>query len=103
MGVRIRFSRQTLAVLEALLANPSDWHHGYVIARQTGIPSGTLYPIFIRLDKLGWLETRWEDTPRQGRPPRHLYRLNSDGHKWALEELRTAEESQFWKPAASQS
>lgn len=102
MGIRIRFSRQTLAILEALLARPSQWHHGYAISRQTSIPSGTLYPILMRLDKSGWLETRWEDVPTPGRPPRHLYRLSGNGREWAREELRVAQQRELWKPAASQ-
>lgn len=102
MGIRLRVSRQTLAILEALLARPSQWHHGYAISRRTGISSGTLYPVLMRLDKLGWLETKWEDSDAAGRPPRHLYRLTSDGREWAREELRVARQREFWKPAASQ-
>jgi DNA-binding PadR family transcriptional regulator len=102
MGIRLRSSRQTLDILEALLARPSQWHHGYAVSRQTSVPSGTLYPILMRLDKLGWLETRWEDTIPQGRPPRHLYRLTGNGREWAREELRSAHQRKFWKPAASQ-
>ena len=102
MGSRLRLSRQTLAILEALLARPSHWHHGYAISRQTSVPSGTLYPILMRLDKLGWLETRWEDAIPRGRPPRHLYRLAGNGREWAREELRSAQQLEFWKPAGSQ-
>jgi DNA-binding PadR family transcriptional regulator len=102
MGIRLRSSRQTLDILEALLARPSSWHHGYAVSRQTGVPSGTLYPILIRLDKLGWLETKWEESVPQGRPPRHLYRLTGNGREWAREELRSAQQREFWKPAASQ-
>jgi DNA-binding PadR family transcriptional regulator len=102
MGVRIRFSRQTLTILEALLARPSQWHYGYAISRQTSIPSGTLYPVLMRLDELGWLETRWEDAVAQGRPPRHLYRLSGTGREWAREELRAARQREFFKPAASE-
>jgi len=102
MGIRLRSSRQTLDILDALLARPSQWHHGYAISRQTGVPSGTLYPIFMRLDKLGWLETKWEESVPQGRPPRHLYRLTGNGREWAREELRSAQQREFWKPAASQ-
>jgi DNA-binding PadR family transcriptional regulator len=102
MGIRLRLSRQTLDILEALLARPSQWHYGYAISRQTAIPSGTLYPILMRLDKSGWLETRWEDAPTAGRPPRHLYRLTGNGREWAREELRSAQQREFWKPAASQ-
>jgi PadR family transcriptional regulator, regulatory protein PadR len=102
MGIRLRLSHQTLDILEALLARPSQWHYGYAISRQTSIPSGTLYPILMRLDKSGWLETRWEDAPTAGRPPRHLYRLTGNGREWAREELRFAQQREFWKPAASQ-
>jgi len=101
MGIRLRISPQTLSVLEALLA-PSQWHHGYAISRSTQVPSGTLYPILMRLEKLGWLETRWEESVPQGRPPRHLYRLTGNGREWAREELRSAQQREFWKPAASQ-
>jgi PadR family transcriptional regulator PadR len=101
MGIRIRFSRQTLTILEALLARPSHWHYGYAISLETSIPSGTLYPILMRLDKSGWLETRWEDSVPQGRPPRHLYRLSGNGREWARDELRAARRMEFYKPAAS--
>src|SRR5208282_2512749 len=90
MGIHLRISAQTLAVLEALLDRPAAWHHGYAISRHTGISSGTLYPIFMRLEKLGWLEARWEDAAVRGRPPRHLYRLSGEGRAFAREELSGA-------------
>ena len=102
MGIRLRSSRQTLAILAALLARPADWQHGYALARQTNLPSGTLYPILMRLEKLSWLETRWEESVPHGRPPRHLYRLTTNGQEWAREELLSAEQTAFYKPAASQ-
>jgi PadR family transcriptional regulator, regulatory protein PadR len=55
------------------------WRHGYDIARETGLKSGTLYPILIRLADRGWLEACWEDGQPAGRPRRHLYRLTSEG------------------------
>jgi PadR family transcriptional regulator PadR len=101
MGIRIRLSRQTLDVLDALLARPSQWHYGYAICQQTDISSGTLYPLLMRLDKLGWLETRWEDAITAGRPRRHLYLLTGNGREWARNELEAARQNEFWKPAAS--
>jgi len=41
---RPRLSPQTLSVLAALQADPTGWLHGYLIAKQTGLASGTLYP-----------------------------------------------------------
>jgi PadR family transcriptional regulator, regulatory protein PadR len=102
MGVRLRLSRQTLTVLEALLFHPAEWQHGYSLSQRTGIPSGTLYPILMRLEKLHWLETRWEELKTPGRPPRHLYRLSGTARGWAREELRAAEKKRFWKPLAEE-
>lgn len=99
MGLRLRNSRQTLAVLDALLIHPSQWRHGYALSQHTGLFSGTLYPILMRLEKLGWLETRWEDAGGLGRPPRHLYRLSGQGHEWARQEIRAARKAKFWKTA----
>ncbi|HEY6389360.1 MAG TPA: PadR family transcriptional regulator [Candidatus Acidoferrum sp.] len=99
MGLRIRLSKQTLMVLDALLTRPGQWQHGYSLSQNTSIPSGTLYPILMRLEKLQWLETRWEEAKTPGRPPRHLYRLSGTAREWAREEIRAARERRFWKPA----
>jgi PadR family transcriptional regulator, regulatory protein PadR len=79
MTARAEFSVQTLAVLAALAEEPSQWRHGYALAGQTGLKSGTLYPILIRLAERGLVEARWQDEPVPGRPRRHLYRLTADG------------------------
>ncbi len=75
---RSGFSAQTLSVLAALCAQPSQWCHGYELAKQTGLKSGTLYPILIRLAGRGLVEARRQDEPQPGRPRRHLYRLTAD-------------------------
>ena len=74
-----RRSAQTLAVLGALADSPAQWWHGYDIAKRTGLKSGTLYPILIRLAERGLLESSWEEEQPAGRPRRHLYRLTPDG------------------------
>ena len=79
MAPRPEFSPQTLSVLATLSSRPSDWHHGYDVAKETGLKSGTLYPILIRLADRGLLEADWEDEQVPGRPRRHLYRLTADG------------------------
>lgn len=81
------FSAQTLAVVGALCARPRGWHHGYDVAQATGLKSGTLYPILIRLADRGLLEACWEDDQPAGRPRRHLYRLTSEGLARAKQEL----------------
>src|SRR5579875_3303866 len=79
MGSRSEFSAQTLTVLAALCEQPSQWHHGYALAKRTGLKSGTLYPILIRLADRGLMEARWQDEQPPGRPRRHLYRLTPEG------------------------
>jgi PadR family transcriptional regulator, regulatory protein PadR len=74
-----KLSPQALSVVALLCAEPLMWRHGYDIARQIGLKSGTLYPILIRLTDRGWLEACWEDEQPAGRPRRHLYRLTSEG------------------------
>jgi PadR family transcriptional regulator len=74
-----RPSPQTLAVLGDLAREPGQWRHGYDLATETGIASGTLYPLLMRLCDRGYLESKWEQSPATGRPPRHLYRLTAAG------------------------
>jgi DNA-binding PadR family transcriptional regulator len=66
-------------VLTTLREKPAEWRYGYDISTETGLASGTLYPILARLAERGLLETHWEDEPPEGRPRRHLYRLTADG------------------------
>jgi PadR family transcriptional regulator, regulatory protein PadR len=68
-----------MSVLTALCSRPRTWRHGYDLARETGLKSGTLYPILIRLADRGLLESCWEEEQPAGRPRRHLYRLSSAG------------------------
>jgi DNA-binding PadR family transcriptional regulator len=85
-------SSQTRRLLAALLGRPAAWRHGYDLSKETGLKSGTLYPILMRLEGQGWLETRWEEAGASGRPPRHLYRLTGAGAAAALPLLSTAPE-----------
>lgn len=82
--MKLRLSPQTLQVLDAFLQAPKDWKYGYDISRNTGLKSGTLYPILMRLAERKLLETSWE-TAEIGKPPRHLYRLTPDGMRFAWE------------------
>lgn len=90
MGKVMRVSQQTRKVLAALANKPTGWHYGYALSRQTELLSGTLYPILMRLERHGWLETHWELPPPGGRPPRHMYRLTANGRKGAAEMIRAA-------------
>ncbi|SRR5207248_3246397 len=80
-----RLSPQTLRVLERFVERPTAWRYGYELSRDTGLKSGTLYPILMRLAKHSLLETKWVTT-EDGVPPRHTYRLTTKG----IKEVRTA-------------
>ena len=87
MKVQFRLSPQTALVLDAFLEKPRSWRYGYDISRDTGLKSGTLYPILIRLADHELVETRWETT-ESGKPPRHMYRLTPEGIRSARAQLR---------------
>jgi PadR family transcriptional regulator PadR len=77
----IRMSVQTLRVLEAFLANPAEQLSGADVLKSSGLASGTLYPILLRLESAGWFVSRWEsiDPASAGRPRKRLYRLTASG------------------------
>jgi DNA-binding PadR family transcriptional regulator len=82
-----RPSSQTVALLAALLDLPKAWRHGYDLSIDTQLKSGTLYPLLMRLSDRGFLHSKWEPAETPGRPPRHMYRLTSEGAAYAKEHL----------------
>jgi PadR family transcriptional regulator, regulatory protein PadR len=76
--MKLRLSPQTVLVLDAFLHHPEEWKYGYDISRNTGLKSGTLYPILMRMAERKLLETAWE-AGEPGRPPRHMYRFSAAG------------------------
>lgn len=74
-----RPSAHTLLLLEALSKRLRKWQYGYELAQVTGLKSGTLYPILMRLCDRGLLESQWQAAAQPGRPPRHMYRLTAAG------------------------
>jgi PadR family transcriptional regulator, regulatory protein PadR len=93
MTLARKCSRQTLALLAALMEQPRTWQHGYELSKATGLKSGTLYPILIRLSDQGFLDSSWKDAERPGRPPRHVYRLTANGLALAREQMEVLADS----------
>jgi PadR family transcriptional regulator PadR len=85
-----RITTQTLKVLGALMSRTQDEISGAEIARSTKLASGTLYPILIRLEEAGWVESRWEigDPHELGRPRRRLYQVTGLGLRRARSAFR---------------
>ena len=90
MIVARRPSSQALDVCALFLEATGQWLHGYDISKRLRIVSGTLYPILMRLNDQGHLETRWTESETPGRPARHMYRLTATGHDWAAVVLADA-------------
>ena len=74
----------------ALRRQGHDEFHGYEIAKRLAVDSerrlltayGTLYRALARLEKMGMLQSRWEDPAipaRENRPGRRLYTLTALG------------------------
>ncbi len=79
MGRTRRPSKQMLVLLEALSAQSQQWRHGYDLMKETGLLSGTLYPLLMRMTEQGLVEAEWREPTHPGRPPRHAYRLTASG------------------------
>jgi PadR family transcriptional regulator, regulatory protein PadR len=97
-----RLSHQTLKVMKAFLERPQDRLAGSDIWKQTGVFTGTLYPILLRLERAGWLESQWEllEPSELSRPRKRLYRLTGLGYnkvRAALAELDVPNGSPSWK------
>jgi hypothetical protein len=83
----VRISLQTLRVLEPFVDDPCEELSGADVQRRSGLASGTLYPILLRLESAGWFVSRWEsiDPVSAGRPRRRFYRLTPSGLSRASE------------------
>lgn len=72
-----------LLLLQALSARGLQWCHGYDLMKETGLMSGTLYPLLMRMADQGLIEAEWREPAQIGRPARHVYRLTTSGAAFA--------------------
>ncbi|HZE40647.1 MAG TPA: PadR family transcriptional regulator [Stackebrandtia sp.] len=81
MVASLRVTTAVVQVLSCFLADADADRYGLDLMRESGLPSGTLYPILSRLQKAGWLRAEWEhiDPETEGRPARRYYRLTPEG------------------------
>ena len=98
-----RMTLPTQHVLRVLLADTSRECYGLQIGEDAGLPSGTVHPILARLERVGWVVSRWEDVdPRsEGRPARRYYRLTSEGAEFARDGLARAHRPKRLVPRGS--
>jgi DNA-binding PadR family transcriptional regulator len=72
-------SPASVAVLQVIAAGKS---HGFDILDAAELPSGTVYPILGRLERAGFVRSRWESpaiAQREKRPPRRYYEIAAAG------------------------
>jgi PadR family transcriptional regulator len=84
-----RLTSQSLRVLKLFVDAPSRTCSGAEMMKATGLSSGTLYPILLRFEEYGLLESSWEKEKPQslGRPRRRLYSVTGLGLKVGREAL----------------
>lgn len=94
-----RITGPTLKVLGALLSSPRDELPGIEIGSLAKLASGSLYPILLRLEGAGWVESRWEtDDPKElGRPRRRYYRITGLGAQKARSAIKEFQH-ESWRP-----
>jgi PadR family transcriptional regulator, regulatory protein PadR len=92
VGPPPRMTIATRLVLHALLLDSAQELYGLEICQAAGLASGTIHPILARLERLGWLESRWEniDPQAEGRPRRRYYKLTALGVEQARRALTGA-------------
>jgi PadR family transcriptional regulator, regulatory protein PadR len=106
MASEVRMTQALQLVLQAMLLNPTHEMYGLQICDAAGLPSGTIHPILARLERVEWLESRWEDVDPsdEGRPRRRYYRLSPEGAEKAKAALRAASERRpraAWLPGGA--
>jgi DNA-binding PadR family transcriptional regulator len=77
-------------VLSLFIKAPERERFGLEIITETGIPSGSLYPILHRFEERGFLDSSWEDFSKavaEGRRPRKRYKLSSEKTQAARAQL----------------
>jgi DNA-binding PadR family transcriptional regulator len=74
-------SVSALAVLSAI---SQGIRYGFDIMDAAELPSGTVYPVLGRLERDGYVRSKWESATvaqREKRPPRRYYEITADGSR----------------------
>jgi DNA-binding PadR family transcriptional regulator len=92
----------TVAVLDSFAGDADDWQYGYDLLATSGLKSGSLYPILMRLADRGYLEARWDEPAAPGRPRRHMYRLTPAGRELVRQVMPAPGGRRRLRPQAAQ-
>jgi PadR family transcriptional regulator PadR len=82
-----------LLALRTLVDHPGQERYGLDLAREAGLEPGTVYPILVAFESIGWLTSREEDVDvrAEGRPRRRYYRLTAAGVTAGREAIAAAD------------
>ena len=72
----------SVSALAILGAVSRSIRYGFDIMDATGLPSGTVYPALGRLERDGFVRSKWEAhavAQREKRPPRRYYEITASG------------------------
>ncbi|HTW50078.1 MAG TPA: PadR family transcriptional regulator [Acidobacteriaceae bacterium] len=79
MPPETKLSHTAAMILQAIHAGHI---YGFSVMAMTGLPSGTVYPAMRRLERDGWIVSKWEQqaiADAEQRPPRKYYRVTPAG------------------------
>lgn len=77
--------------VSVLHAVASGVPYGFQVIEETGLTSGTVYTSLGRLERDGYVSSRWEDARtahQEKRPPRRYYAITASGERVLEESIR---------------
>src|SRR5512145_814187 len=78
----------TAAILQAI---GNGYRYGFDIIDITGLPGGTVYPALRRLERTGYVSSKWEKHSialAEQRPPRKYYEMTRAGQEALAEAVK---------------
>jgi PadR family transcriptional regulator PadR len=98
MSASLRRTPAMVDVLGCLLgADEAIW--GLNISAATGRPTGTVYPLLVRLEQASLVTSDWEAANDRPGPRRRLYALTPAGQDWASRLCTAAKPARSSRPA----
>lgn len=98
MSAALRRTPAMVDVLGCLLdADEAIW--GLNISASTGRPTGTVYPLLVRLEQAALVTSDWEPANDRPGPRRRLYALTPGGQDWAGKLCAAAKTSRTGHPS----
>jgi len=107
-----RANAPTRAVMQVLLGHQRAGVYSLTLGAETRLSPGSLHPILARLERLGWVESWWQDAAavvgdlaQRSAARRRWYRLTADGAELVRQAIRQGDQAHSswivpWRPLA---